>query len=91
MGFTCALTTGGGVKCRGYNGYWQLRFGIVERSNVPVDRLEYPCNVTGVSIGTADICIITSSHPLVCWGGNWYGELGNGTQSAITMPFNVPL
>jgi alpha-tubulin suppressor-like RCC1 family protein len=90
-GNACAVTINGGLKCWGDNGYNQLRFGIGGTSNVPIDKLEYPTSVISVSVGSEDICIITGTHQLVCWGGNWNGELGNGTTSTVWSPFNVPL
>jgi alpha-tubulin suppressor-like RCC1 family protein len=88
-GNTCAITTGGGLKCWGNNVYYQLREGIGDDSNVPVDRLEYPSSVLRVSAGTLEICIISNNHRLTCWGQNLNGEVGNGTTDWVLFPFNL--
>lgn len=39
--------------------------------------------VTQVSVGFNHVCAVTVGGSLVCWGGNAYGELGNGTSGLL--------
>lgn len=82
---TCAIVTGGGVKCWGSG--WV--------SGATTDRL-VPGDVTGLSSGVVDIavggshaCVVTSGGGAKCWGNNVLGQLGNGTTSNSTTPVDV--
>ena len=91
---TCALMTGGGVKCWGLNGNGQLGDGTsgIDRPN-PVDVCASGsgggCTVlTGVAAfaaGGLHACAVTSGGGVKCWGLNINGQLGDGT-SGIDRP-----
>jgi alpha-tubulin suppressor-like RCC1 family protein len=86
---TCALTSGGGVKCWGQNSAGQLGNGSPEVSTIPVDVSGLGSGVQALSVGRNHSCVWLSGEGMECWGQNWHGELGNGTTVDSNIPVNV--
>ena len=78
-GNTCALTTGGGVKCWGYNGDGELGDGTTTPRTTAVDVSGLTSGVASIAAGGSNTCALTTGGGVKCWGYNGDGELGDGT------------
>ncbi len=78
--FTCALTDAGAVKCWGINSSGELGNGAAAAdSHVPVDVSGLQSGVTAISAGHSHACALLTDGRVYCWGGNYAGEIGDGT------------
>ncbi len=87
--YTCALTTAGGLKCWGWNGFGQLGDGTFANRTTPVDVTGLTSGVAGVSAGGRYSCALTTAGGLKCWGDNSLRQLGDGTTTDRTTPVDV--
>ena len=78
-GFTCALTTGGDVKCWGRNNFGQLGDGTTTNRITPGDVNGLTADITAVSAGEGHACALTGGAGIKCWGLNTSGQIGDGT------------
>ena len=88
---TCVLTTAGGVKCWGHNGYGGLGDATFTERTRPVDVTGLRGGVAAVSAGGRGnhTCAVTTAGGLKCWGGNHPGQLGDGTTIDRNTPVDV--
>ena len=86
---TCALTTAGGVKCWGFNGYGQLGDSFNTTRLTPVDVSGLASGVTAITVGNFHTCALTTAGGVKCWGDNGYGQLGDGSNNNRYAPVNV--
>jgi len=85
---TCALTSSAGVKCWGHNYFGELGDGSTTDRPMPVDVVGLTTGVSSISTSAGHICAVLSSGGVKCWGENYYGQLGDGTES---VPRPTPL
>jgi alpha-tubulin suppressor-like RCC1 family protein len=78
---SCALTTGGGVKCWGYGG--------AGPGSVPVDVSGLESEVSMIAPSYDHTCVLTTSGAVKCWAANYNGQLGDGTNTASNVPVDV--
>jgi len=98
---TCALLASGGVNCWGYNDFGQLGNGTAPdiHTDEGIDNHSAtPVAVSGITDATAisaggdgssQTCALLMSHSIVCWGWNYYGQLGDGSTTDSSTPVTV--
>ena len=96
---TCALTTGGGIKCWGKNVYGQLGDNTYQDRPEPVDVIGLTSGVQVITAGGSSTigygwhaghtCALTTSGAVKCWGSNRYGQLGDRTTDMRPAPVDV--
>ena len=85
----CAVTIAGAALCWGRNEQGQLGDGTTSNRSSPVPVVGLSSGVATISAGRSSTCAVTASGTARCWGGNVYGQLGNGTTTGSTTPVDV--
>ena len=81
----CALLATGAVSCWGGGNDGELgngTSGFNTLSNVPVS-VSNLNDATSIAAGNFFTCAVRSAGNVVCWGDNYWGELGNGTTGSL--------
>jgi alpha-tubulin suppressor-like RCC1 family protein len=85
--FTCGLKSDSSLWCWGLNDYGQLGNGDTSTDQAsPVQELGGDTHWTKLSAGVTHACAVKSPGTLWCWGGNEYGQLGDGTTADRASP-----
>jgi alpha-tubulin suppressor-like RCC1 family protein/alpha-beta hydrolase superfamily lysophospholipase len=84
---SCAVVSGGAVKCWGRNNYGQLGNGTSTNASSPV----VVSNLSGATeLGSASgadhFCARSNTRTVQCWGRNDIGQLGNATTTNSNVP-----
>jgi alpha-tubulin suppressor-like RCC1 family protein len=86
--FTCAVQKGG-VECWGSNNSGQLGNGTFESNPNPVGIPGLESGVAVVAAGVFHACAVKTNGEVWCWGENFAGELGDGTNHNNPVPVMV--
>jgi alpha-tubulin suppressor-like RCC1 family protein len=76
---SCALTTAGAVLCWGLNNRGQLGDGTTTNRLTPVPVSGLSSGVAAISVGNSTSCALTGARVVLCWGDNFFGQIGDGT------------
>jgi alpha-tubulin suppressor-like RCC1 family protein len=85
--FTCAVVTGGSVKCWGDGLHGQL--GGPASSATPMS-IAMPASVTAIAAGANHVCALMTGGSVVCWGADDQGQLGSARGEMSAQPVAVP-
>src|SRR5439155_1217374 len=88
------VATGGAAYCWGYNANGQLGDGTTtnQLTPTPVTGGQTFASVNAAGVPNSNqsyTCGVTSSGAAYCWGYNFYGQLGDGTQTQRLVPTAV--
>ncbi|MEN9810158.1 MAG: hypothetical protein RLZZ488_1725 [Pseudomonadota bacterium] len=86
---SCALLSGGAVKCWGGNSRGQLGNGTTEDQKSPVEVTGLQSGVTAIALGNEHSCALMNGGGIKCWGLNSSGQLGDGTSENRNVPTDV--
>ena len=86
---SCALTGAGGVYCWGDNYYGQLGDNSSVQKLTPVAVSGLSSGVTAITVSFQYTCVLTNSGGVLCWGANYYGQLGDNTTVSKQTPVAV--
>jgi len=85
----CAVVGGGTVKCLGRNGSGQLGDGDTSNSYFVPVTVSGLTDAATLAAGHEFTCALRTGGTVVCWGDNFYGQLGDGTTAQSTTPVGV--
>ncbi|MDB4602745.1 hypothetical protein OAH71_02415 [Euryarchaeota archaeon] len=89
-GHACVLLDDYSIKCWGYNPYGALGDGTTTSRNVPTSVSTLNSTYNAISISTSQggkhSCAILADGTVNCWGRNYHGQLGDGTNTRRLSP-----
>ena len=77
----CALNTSNALSCWGDNPYGQIGNGSASNQTCRPTQVSVlgTRRTTDFGVGKYHVCVLTDTGSVWCWGGNFDGQLGNGT------------
>jgi alpha-tubulin suppressor-like RCC1 family protein len=83
---SCAILNDRSVKCWGLNSNGQLGDGTTTDRSSPVQVAMSGEKTIMVSAGSYHTCAISIDRTVMCWGDNWNGQIGDGTNTDSASP-----
>ncbi|MEI2711383.1 MAG: CARDB domain-containing protein [Chitinophagaceae bacterium] len=97
---TCAIRNSGQAVCWGSNRngeigdgthtYWDQNDVKVDNDRLTPTAVQGLADAESISAGGDHSCAVRTSGQAVCWGGNQYGQLGDGTVVDHLLPTAIP-
>ena len=77
----CALNTSNALSCWGDNPYGQIGTGSASNQILRPTQVSVlgTRRTTDFGVGKYHVCVLADNGSVWCWGGNFDGQLGNGT------------
>ncbi len=90
-GNTCAILQSGALWCWGRNDFGELGIGSLDpsQSPVPLPVAGLGSGVMAVAFGNYHTCAALADGSVHCFGGNGFGQLGNGITTESDVPVTV--
>jgi len=88
-GHTCAVGSSGGMYCWGDNVYAQVGDGTSEERWTAVAVVGLGGNAQMAGAGGSHTCASTTAGAARCWAYNWFGQVGDGTDTDRDLPTPV--
>ncbi len=85
----CALLSSGAVRCWGSNSFGQLGDGTKSSRLTATPVTGLSSTAVGVSTNALHTCAVLSTGGAMCWGHNYFGQLGSGTTTDQLAPIAV--
>jgi alpha-tubulin suppressor-like RCC1 family protein len=86
---TCVLDGAGGLACWGDNKYGKLGDGTGKNQSAPVAVVGLGDSAASVAAGWSQTCAVLGDASLVCWGWNFYGQIGDDSIVSRLQPVAV--
>ena len=87
--FECAKSEAGALSCWGDNGSGKLGTGEPIHSTTPVFVGGLAASLSSIQASSNHTCALNTDGQVLCWGGNYFGELGNDSQTSSSTPLLV--
>ena len=86
---TCAILDDNSLKCWGGNANGQLGDESTSDRKSPQSISFGGYDVTSVSAGAYHTCALLNDTSINCWGDNWHGQLGDGSNDKQLTPVSL--
>ncbi len=87
--FVCGVDTAGAIWCWGRNDTSQIGVPMNFDGITTPTKIASPLSFVDVAAGAFHACGLTALGQAVCWGDDYYGQLGDGSVALSAAPVNV--